>query len=91
MTVLEAMVAGVPVVASQVGGLASLDPDVLELVEPGSVTALAAGVARVLSDPGRRDTLVAGANALVRDRFSVDTMRERYEKDYSRLCRGREG
>lgn len=54
---LEAMAVGVPVVASRAGAL----PEVLDgaaiLVEPSDPDALAAGLARVLDDPGTARTL----------------------------------
>jgi glycosyltransferase involved in cell wall biosynthesis len=59
LKVYEYLGAGLPVVASRVGGLA----DVLDhgrigvLVEPGDATALAAAVAELRADPVRRDAL----------------------------------
>jgi glycogen synthase len=60
---IEAMHAGVPVVASRVGGI----PEAVEhgvtglLVEPGDVAGLAAAVDAVLSDPALAGRLAAGA------------------------------
>jgi glycosyltransferase involved in cell wall biosynthesis len=51
LSALEAMAAGVPVVATRIGALAELEGDA-ELVAPGDVDALAAAVARVWADPG---------------------------------------
>ena len=85
MTVLEAMSAGVPVVASAVGGLTALGSSSIELVEPGSAAALAAGVTRLLSDLTRRTTMVADASALISSRFSAPVMRTSYETVYSEL------
>ncbi|WP_372729091.1 glycosyltransferase, partial [Nocardioides sp.] len=85
MTVLEAMSAGVPVVASAVGGLATLDPDAVELVAPHSAQALASGVSRLLADETRRTTMTEAAATLIRSRFSAPVMRERYQLAYSRL------
>ncbi len=61
----EAMAAGLPVVASDVGGI----PEVVRhgetglLVPPGDVDALAAALDRVVAEPGLRDRLAAGARA----------------------------
>jgi 2-deoxystreptamine N-acetyl-D-glucosaminyltransferase/2-deoxystreptamine glucosyltransferase len=59
------MAAGLPVVASEVGGI----PEVVRhgvtglLVAPGDVGALAAALDRVVAEPGLRDRLAAGARA----------------------------
>jgi glycosyltransferase involved in cell wall biosynthesis len=69
---LEGMAAGVPVVASQVGGLA----EVIEHNKTGvyaysrSPDSLGWGVERVLSDPGYRDWLVKNGREKVRTDFS---------------------
>ncbi len=61
----EAMAAGLPVVASDVGGI----PEVVRhgvtglLVPPGDVDALAAALDRVAGEPGLRARLAAGARA----------------------------
>lgn len=89
MTVLEAMAAGVPVVASAVGGLRSLDPRSVELVEAGSASALAATLSALLADPARRADLAARGRAESRTRFSVATMRDRYQRIYDELDRER--
>jgi glycosyltransferase involved in cell wall biosynthesis len=61
VTALEAMAAGVPVVASRTGGLAELPPDVALLVPPGDATALAQGLARCLDDDALRGRQVEAA------------------------------
>ena len=82
---LEAMAAGVPVVASRVGGL----PEVLGegeagvLVAPGDVTALAAALERLLNDPPLRARLGAGA-ALRAQQFSAEAVVPRFEAAYER-------
>lgn len=85
MTVLEAMAAGVPVVASAVGGLRSLDPRTVGLVPPGSAAALAARLVEVLGDPGRRAEMAERGRAEAASRFSVMTMRAGYERIYHEL------
>jgi glycosyltransferase involved in cell wall biosynthesis len=84
MTVLEAMAAGVPVVASDVGGLSALG-DAVELVAPGSAAAVAAGVRRVLGDAERRAALLARSGTLVQTRFSSAGMMAAYEFLYREL------
>jgi glycosyltransferase involved in cell wall biosynthesis len=56
---LEAMAAGVPVIAGAAGSLIEVLGDAAVLVDPNDVDALAHGLTRVLDDPGLRDRLVA--------------------------------
>jgi glycosyltransferase involved in cell wall biosynthesis len=74
LAVLEAMLAGVPVVASDVSSLPELVGDAGVLVPPNDPLALAAAVSRVLADPSGY-----GDRGLVRARtaFSVATMADR--------------
>ncbi|MCW2792545.1 MAG: putative glycosyltransferase [Nocardioides sp.] len=82
MTVLEAMSAGVPVVASAVGGLVSLGDDALALVAPGSAEALAEGLSAVLGDATRRRAMAAAATELLGRRFSSAGLCSSYEYLY---------
>lgn len=59
MTVLEALAVGTPVVASDVGDVASMLGESGICVSPGNGEALAAAVARVLGEPALRDSLRA--------------------------------
>lgn len=68
--VLEAMAAGLPVVASDVGAIGELVGDSGELVQPDDPEQLAAALRR-LADPERRRSL--GARALERVRESYDS------------------
>ncbi len=78
MAVLEAMAAGVPVVASAVGSL----PEVLGggagvLVPPGEVEALR-GALRHLADSGRRRVLSVTARVRVESRYGAAAMARSY-------------
>lgn len=84
VTLLEAMGAGLPVVASAVGGVATLEGAVA-LVEPGSAAALGETIDRVLDDPAYADRLRAGARDLLAARFDPATMLRRYDAAYARL------
>lgn len=84
VSVLEAMATGVPVAASAVGGIASLDGAV-ELVTEPTGDAWAAAVRRLLEDPGRRAGLAAAAGALVDQRFSPAAMTAAYDAVYREL------
>ncbi|MCW2842966.1 MAG: hypothetical protein JWN22_882 [Nocardioides sp.] len=85
MTVLEAMSAGVPVVASAVGGLVSLGDDALELVAPGSADALAAGLLALVGDADRGRAMASVAKELVARRFSSSILGSAYENLYQHL------
>lgn len=53
LALLEAMAAGVPVVATRVGGVPELaPPGTAQLVAPGDPAAIAAAIGRLLDDPG---------------------------------------
>lgn len=74
--VLEAMHAGLPVVASAVGGTpeAILDEETGLLVEARDVDGLARAVARLAGDAALRERLGAAARALAVERFAADRM-----------------
>jgi glycosyltransferase involved in cell wall biosynthesis len=80
LSVMEAMAAGVPVVATRVGSLPELIEDGLTglLIEPGRPDALAQAVHSVLDNPDRARKMAAAAKKAVHDRYSVDSMVERY-------------
>lgn len=59
LAVQEAMRAGVPVVATAVGGTPELARDAAVLVPPGDPHALAAAVTRLVQNPGERARLAA--------------------------------
>lgn len=69
---LQAFAAGVPVVASRIGGIPEVvaDGETGLLVPSESVEALAAGIERVLDDPGAAARRARAARALVEARFS---------------------
>ena len=73
---LEAMAAGVPLVASRVGGLADMltDGETALLVPPNDPDALAAALSRLRSDSRLRGKLAGGAAPLVRERYAVAQM-----------------
>jgi len=74
LAILEAMAAGTPVVATDVGGVADVvrDGDTGLLVPPEDPAALAAAIVRVLRDDELAERLRAAASALVaQHRFRV--------------------
>ena len=87
MTILEAMSAGVAVVASRVGAA----EDVIEdgrtglLYEPGDVPALVDAVKSLIDDDHRRKDIGNAAQAAVRAEFTVDEMARRYAEQYRKV------
>jgi glycosyltransferase involved in cell wall biosynthesis len=75
---LEAMAAGLPVVASRVGGLgeAVVDGETGVLVAPGDPVALARALAELARDPGRRARLGAAGRRRVLARYTMAQMAE---------------
>ncbi len=82
--VLEAMAAGVAVVATRVGGVPEVvvDQETGRLVAPGDPPALAAAVLMLLSDPAATAAMGRAGRARVRDHFSVASMAERTQRLY---------
>jgi len=77
-TAVEALLAGRPLVASAVQGLAEIvrDGRTGVLVEPGDAEALADGVERLLLDPGLASDLARSGLADARDRFGPQRYRD---------------
>ncbi len=77
--VLEAMWAGVPVVATRVGGVAEMIRDGTDglLVNSGDSTALANGIAGLAADPGSARRLAESAYRRVMEEFSFERRMER--------------
>jgi glycosyltransferase involved in cell wall biosynthesis len=88
LTVLEAMAAGVPVVATRVGSL----PEVIDdgrnglLIDHGDPAALARALEAVLDDPARARAMAQAAKHTVETRYSVETMVENYAALFESLA-----
>jgi glycosyltransferase involved in cell wall biosynthesis len=87
VSLLEAMAAGKPVVASNIGGVDELVQDDVTgvLFEPGNARALAAAVRRLIDDPGRAGRLAAAGHARVIAEFSSSAMARRVGAVYERV------
>jgi glycosyltransferase involved in cell wall biosynthesis len=83
--ILESMAAGVPVVATRVGG----NPELLEgrgiLVSPGDDRALAEALDRLLRDPALRGDLAIKARQFAAQNFTTETMALRHQHLYHEL------
>lgn len=82
LVIVEAMAAGVPVVASRVGGI----PEIIDheksglLVEPGDPRALGHGVARLYESSSLRSSIAEEAAKIFIDRFTTDRFVKATEK-----------
>jgi glycosyltransferase involved in cell wall biosynthesis len=88
---LEAQAAGVPVVATRVGGFREVLHDGRNalLVPASNARALADAVSELLTTPARRDALVREAREHVARRFSIASTVQAYERLYSGLLKER--
>ncbi|MDL5159005.1 oligosaccharide flippase family protein [Actinomycetospora termitidis] len=87
MAVLEAMAAGLPVVASTAGGLAELVEDGRTglLVPPGDTEALRDALTALLADPTRRATMGAAGRARVAERHDPESVAHRLAALYREI------
>ena len=76
IVLLEAMLAGLPIVATRVSAVPEIvvDPDTGVLREPGDANGIGVAVAELLADPNRARELGAAGLARARTEFSVDRM-----------------
>ena len=89
LSALEALASGVPVVATNVGGL----PEVVQhgmtghLAPLGAVDEMGDAAIAILRDPGRLQTMRDAAAADARARFSLDAVLAQYEALYAEALR----
>ena len=81
LTIVEAMLSGVAVVASDVGSVSEAvrDGETGLLVRSGDRVALVAAIRRILDDPALRDQLIGAAGRLARQRFTAAIMARSYD------------
>jgi glycosyltransferase involved in cell wall biosynthesis len=73
--VLEAAAAGIPLIATRVGGIPEIfGPDAADLIPPGDPVALAQAIDTALKNPARLQAAAQRLKARVRASFSVDSM-----------------
>src|ERR1700722_16402329 len=87
---LESMAAGVPVVATAVGGNIELASDGRALlVPPEDEEALAAGLEKVLADQGLRAEMGRRARRFAQENFSMEQVRRQYLGVYAEVLAGK--
>jgi glycosyltransferase involved in cell wall biosynthesis len=91
MAILEAMAAGLPVIATNVGGIgeAVLDGETGMLVDPSRPDALAEAIARLAQDPARARELGMAGALRQRQEFNAARMVDRYERVLTAAVRAR--
>jgi glycosyltransferase involved in cell wall biosynthesis len=89
--VLEAMAHGLPVVSTGVDGVPEAVEDGVSgiLVPPSAPLAVAAAVAALLEDPGRRTAMGKAGRSMVAARFGLDAMADATENVYRTLLERR--
>jgi glycosyltransferase involved in cell wall biosynthesis len=87
ISVLEAMAAGLPIVASDVGGLRELVEDGVSgvLVPPGDAGALAAALTRLVADAELRRAMGEASRARAEQLFDLPRFRQAHLELYRRL------
>ena len=85
MALMQAMAAGVPAVATAVGGVPEIADGAAELVPPGDPVALAAAVRRLLEDQERAAELSSAGRARILERFTAERNAREHLELYERL------
>ncbi len=91
ISILEAMRAGLPVIASNVGGVSEevIDEETGLLVEPGSVNELAAALKRLLADKQLRISMGKSGRRRFERVFQADKMLEKTGSIYRQVLEAR--
>jgi glycosyltransferase involved in cell wall biosynthesis len=87
VTIAEAMLAGIPVVATDVGSVAEavIPGETGWIVPPEDPVALAAAIGELLDDPERAAAMGARARELGEARFRIDATADAYMEMYRRI------
>lgn len=85
MTLLEAMQAGVPIIASRVGGIPGLlkEGDLGLLVEPGDTKGIRTAIDQLYADRAKGASMAAAAREEVMSNYSSRRMAEQYASIYT--------
>ena len=77
-TILEAMAAGVPIVATKVGAIPEIQPGLL--VEPGNSKELSDAIKKLLENKDLRERLIKKAKRIIEQKFTLKKMVSEVEK-----------
>lgn len=88
MSLLEAMAAGLPVIATPVGGIPKAITDDVHgfLINPGDVQALASRLGQLLSDSALRTQMGVAAREKAKDIYAVGGIIKQWESLYKQMC-----
>ena len=91
ISILEAMAAGRPVIASDVGSVNEIVTDGVEgfLIDPGDTDSLAAAMIQLAGDPPLTERMAEAARRRVELAFSVEAMARRMQGVYDEVLRAR--
>jgi glycosyltransferase involved in cell wall biosynthesis len=86
--IMEAMFAGVPVVATRVGGVPDLIQDGVHgfLHDVGDITGMARSLTRVLTDPALRRRMGNAGRERILSEFTVEHLADRVTQVYDAHC-----
>lgn len=85
-SILEAMSCGLPVIASNVGGVSeAVDKDVGAIVEPSNKKELKEKLEKLLSDPDKLEELGKNSRDRLKKHFSVEQLVNKTESVYKKL------
>lgn len=89
LSIMEAQAAGLPVVASRVGGIPSLieDGKTGVLVEPENSSDLAEAIVKLFGDRDRLKEIGAAGRTFIQKTYSADKMVDKIEELYKRLVK----
>jgi glycosyltransferase involved in cell wall biosynthesis len=93
VSVIEALAAGRPAVATRVGGISDVLRDGVDgfLVDPGDVDALAARLAELAADPARRAAMGEAGRGRVIERYAVLRLVDDVDRLYRTLIASADG
>jgi glycosyltransferase involved in cell wall biosynthesis len=93
VTIMEAMLAGRAVIATDVGSVREevIDGETGLVVPPEDPAAVAAAVESLIADPARREEMGRKGLAMASEMFTVDSTVDRYVELYDRVLAARSG
>jgi colanic acid/amylovoran biosynthesis glycosyltransferase len=93
VSIMEAMASGLPVLATDVGGVSELvkDGETGRLVRPADSQGLAAALLELLDEPNRWSELGSAGRRLVEQRYNMEVLNRRLVEHYESLVAGSAG